>query len=134
MKLFVKLLFKEFIPYFFLGILFFTLILFLADLFSNLWKYLSNDIPFSKAFFVSVLYIPTGIMYSLSIGTMFASAFTLGNLGTRNELIAIFGSGISLFRFILPLAILALFISIWSFFLEDKIAIPEMKTQQFLIH
>jgi len=132
MKLFIRILLKEFIPYFLLGIVFFTLILFLADLFSNLWKYLSRDIPFSKAFMVSILYVPTALMYSLSIGAMFASAFTLGNLGARNELIAVFGSGVSLFRFILPLGILAVFISAGSFFLEDRLAIPKMKERNIL--
>ncbi|RKX71888.1 MAG: YjgP/YjgQ family permease, partial [Spirochaetes bacterium] len=41
MKIFRRLLLKEFIPFLLLGILFFALILILGDIFTNLWRYLN---------------------------------------------------------------------------------------------
>ncbi len=58
---------------------------------------------------------------------MFAAAFSLGNLGARNELIAIYGSGVPLFRFIIPILVFALLLSIGGYFFEDQIAIPALK-------
>ena len=132
MRLYRRLLLKEFIPYFLLGLLFFTLILLLADIFSNLWRYLNEDVPFSKAILVSLFYVPTAMAYALPIGSMFAGAFSLGNIGARNELIAIFGSGVRLIRFVRPMLFLAAFLSVAAFILDDKFAIPFTKRRTIL--
>jgi len=132
MKTFRRLLLKEFIPFLLLGILFFTLILVLADIFTNLWRYLNRDVPFSQAIIISFLYGPKALSYAMPIGAMFAAAFALGNLGARNELIAVFGSGIPLIRFVLPILVIAAFLSAGGFIIEDRIAIPLMKERNQL--
>jgi len=132
MKTFSKLLLREFIPFLLLGILFFTLILVLADIFTNLWRYLNRDIPFSQAIIISFLYAPKALSYALPIGSMFAAAFALGNLGARNELIAVFGSGVPLIRFVLPILLIAGLLSIGGFVIEDRLAIPLMKKRNQL--
>ncbi|MCK5251083.1 MAG: LptF/LptG family permease, partial [Spirochaetaceae bacterium] len=101
MKIFRRLILREFIPFLLLGVLFFALILVLADIFTNLWRYLNRDVPFSQAILVSFLYGPKALIFALPIGSMFAAAFALGNLGARNELIAVFGSGVPLIRFVM---------------------------------
>jgi lipopolysaccharide export system permease protein len=55
---------------------------------------------------------------------MFAAAFALGNLGSRNELIAVFGSGVPLYRFVAPVLVIAGLLSVGGFVLEDRFAIP----------
>ena len=132
MKNFTKLLLREFVPFFLLGVVFFTLILILGDIFTNLWRYLSHDVPFSQAIAVSFLYTPKALSYALPIGSMFAAAFALGNLGARNELIAVFGSGVPLIRFVLPILLIAALLSAGSFIVEDRIAIPLMKRRNTL--
>ena len=127
MRMYRRILLKEFIPFFILGISFFSLILVLGDIFANLWRYLNNDVPFSKAIIVSALYAPQAVSFASPIGAMFAAAFSLGNLGARNELIAIYGSGVPLFRFIIPILVFALLLSIGGYFFEDQIAIPALK-------
>ena len=127
MKTFSRLLLKEFIPFLILGIFFFTLILLLADIFTNLWRYLNRDIPFSQAIIISLLYTPKALSYALPIGSMFAAAFALGNLGARNELIAVFGSGVPLIRFVVPILLFAGLLSVGGFVIEDRLAIPMMK-------
>jgi lipopolysaccharide export system permease protein len=127
MKMFRRLLLKEFIPFLLLGILFFALILVLADVFTNLWRYLNRDVPFSQAILVSFLYGPKALTFALPIGSMFAAAFALGNLGARNELIAVFGSGVPLIRFVMPVLLIAVLLSVGGYILEDRLAIPFMK-------
>ncbi len=122
----------EFIPFLFLGVLFFGLILVLADVFANLWQYLNKEVPFSKAIVVSLLYGPKAISFALPIGSMFAAAFALGNLGARNELIAVFGSGVPLIRFTMPILLVALFVSIGGYFFEDRLVIPLFKERNKL--
>jgi lipopolysaccharide export system permease protein len=130
--MFRRLLLREFIPFLILGVLFFALILVLADIFTNLWRYLNRDVPFSQAIMVSFLYAPKALTFALPIGSMFAAAFALGNLGARNELIAVFGSGVPLTRFVLPVLLIAGFLSVGGYILEDRMAIPFMKERNLV--
>jgi len=132
MKLFRNLLFREFLPFFLLGVLFFALILVLADTFSNLWRYLNQEVPFSQALWVSLLYGPKALSFALPIGSMFAAAFALGNLGSRNELIAVFASGVSRLRFVLPMILIAILLSVGGFVFEDQLVIPTMQKRNHL--
>ncbi|MCG8454501.1 MAG: LptF/LptG family permease [Spirochaetales bacterium] len=132
MKMFRRLLFKEFFPFLILGVLFFALLLVMGDLFTNLWRYLNREVPFSEAMVVSLLYAPKALVFALPIGAMFAAAFALGNLGARNELIAVFGAGTPLIRFVAPMLIVALALSATGYLIEDRLAIPLMKQRTAL--
>ena len=132
MRMYRRLLVGEFLPFFILGVLFFGLILVLGDIFTNLWRYLNQEVPFSSAIVVSLLYAPKAVSYAIPIGSMFAAAFTLGSLGARNELIAVFGSGVPLRRFVRPVLILAAAVSAGGYALEDRWAIPMLKRRNLL--
>ncbi len=132
LRLMRYMLLKEFIPFLFLGVLFFTLILVMGDIFTNLWRYLNRDIPFSKAIMVSLLYAPRALTFALPIGAMFAAAFSLGILGSRNELIAVFTAGVPLVNFVRPMLLVALIFSVGGYFFEDQVAIPLMRTRKQL--
>ena len=132
MKLFRRLLYREFLPFFILGVLFFALILILADTFSNLWRYLNQEVPFSQALRVSLLFAPKALTFALPIGSMFAAAFALGNLGSRNELIAVFASGVSRLRFVLPMILIAILLSVGGFLFEDRLVIPVVRRRNHL--
>jgi len=123
---------KQFFPVFIVTIIFFIVLLQLVDLFGNLWQFMNNEVPVRNIFYVSVLYIPKCISFALPIALLFAISFTLGNLYANNELIAIFGSGISLIRFTSPLLITGLFLCFGSFYFEDKIVIPTYKLKNSL--
>lgn len=132
MRLFQKLLFLEFLPFLVLGVLFFALILVLADIFANLWQYLNLEVPFGQAIQVSLMYGPRALIFAIPIGAMFAAAFAFGTLGARNELIAVFGSGVPLIRFVLPMLVIAAILSVGVFILEDRVAIPLTKRSNMI--
>jgi lipopolysaccharide export system permease protein len=130
MRLFRRLLLREFVPMALLAIFFFALMIVMADLFANLWRYLNQDVPVNRVLYVSLLYVPRSVSWALPVGSLFAAAYALGVLGSRNELIAVFGTGVSLHRFVLPLLLVAAVLGVGGFFLEDRLAIPLVKRRK----
>ncbi|MBI9108750.1 MAG: LptF/LptG family permease [Spirochaetales bacterium] len=125
---------RNFIPIFLMAILFFVLILELVDLFANLWRYINNEVTIFQILQVFMFYIPKCINLSLPMSLLFAVSYTLGNFYANNELIAVFGSGISLFRFVTSLLVLGILLSISSFFFEEKVVIETFSMKNELSH
>ncbi|MDR2397717.1 MAG: LptF/LptG family permease [Spirochaetaceae bacterium] len=123
---------KQFLPIFVVAVSMFVLLLCLIDLFANLWKYLNYEVPLTQILKVCVYYIPKSLSYALPISLLFAAAYTLGDLYSRNELTAIFSSGIPFWRFSLSLLALGLIASFLSFHFEDKVVIPTYKVKNDL--
>ncbi len=90
-----------------------------------LWKYiddlvgkgLESWIIFKLLLFTSVSLLPM----SLPLAILLSSIMTLGSLGENYELTAVKSSGISFLRFIRPILILNILISIGAFFLSNNI-------------
>lgn len=123
MKLVQRYLMQQFLPVCFVALLFFVVLLELGDLFSNFWKYLSNDVSAANILKILWLYIPKCISFSMPMAILFSSSYTMGNMYSRNELTAIFASGFPLFSLIFPLLVTGLILSAVMFFFEDRIVI-----------
>ncbi len=123
---------KQFLPTFLMAVLFFVLILEMVDLFANLWRYIQNEVTIFQMMQVFLYYIPKCISFSLPMALLFAVSYTLGNYYANNELIAIFGSGISLFRFVSSLVLFGLLISFGSFLFEEQVVIDTYKIKNEL--
>lgn len=123
---------RQFFPIFLAAIFMFVSLVILIDLFTNLWQYLNSDVSFLNMMRISLYYIPKSISYALPIALLFATAYTLGDLYSRNELTAVFSSGIPYRRFVVPFLVLGIFVSIASFFFEDLVVIPTLKEKNFL--
>ncbi|MDR0723525.1 MAG: LptF/LptG family permease [Treponema sp.] len=123
---------KQFFPIFVVAISLFVLLLSLIDLFANLWRYLNYEVPLKQILQVCVYYIPKSFSYALPISLLFAAAYTLGDLYSRNELTSIFASGIPFWRFSLSLLCMGLAASIFSFHFEDKVVIPTFRIKNDL--
>jgi len=120
---------RQFFPLFFIAIFLFVFLLLLIDLFSNIFRYMNNEVPVLTILQLSLYFIPKSISYSMPISLLFASAYTLGDLYAKNELTSVFSSGIPFWRLCVPFIIVGFFASIFSFFLDDKIVIPVMKAK-----
>ncbi|MDR1127352.1 MAG: LptF/LptG family permease [Treponema sp.] len=120
---------RQFLPIFIIASFMFVMIIVLLDLFTNLWRYLNNQVSIKEILAVSYYYIPKSFSYALPVSLLFASAYTLGDLYGRNELTAIFSSGIPFLRFSLPLVIIGLGASFFAFNFDDKVVIPTLKTK-----
>jgi len=127
-----KYLLRQFFPIFFVAISMFVFLLLLIDLFSNLVRYLNNEVPVSTIIKISMYFIPKSISYAMPISLLFASAYTLGDLYAKNELTSIFSSGIPFSRFCVSLVVVGFIASIFSFYLDDRIVIPTLKIKNDL--
>ncbi len=118
-----RMLLKSFLKMLLISVLFFIFILELVDLFSNLWRYLNNNAPVSSILKIFVLYLPKCFIFSVPPALLFSVSFTLGTLYAENELIAVFGSGIPLARFVAPIIMIGIILSIFNFYFSDNIVI-----------
>jgi len=123
---------RQFAPIFAAAMGMFAFILVIIDLFAHLVRYLNNEVPFVEIMRISLFFLPQSVSYALPISLLFASAYTLGDLYARNELTSIFSSGIPFRRFSLPLLCLGLAASAFSFFFDDLVVVPTMRTKNEL--
>jgi lipopolysaccharide export system permease protein len=123
---------RQFFPVFFVAVSMFMLLVCLIDLFGNLVRYLNYEVPLDQILLVSLYYIPKSMSYALPISSLFAAAYILGDLYARNELTSIFSAGIPFWRFSLPLVLIGLMVSLFSFFFEDRVVIPTFKLKNDL--
>jgi lipopolysaccharide export system permease protein len=121
---------KTFAIVFLITLLFFVLILQLVDIFANIWRYLDNDVTLSDILMVMLYYFPKCVSYAIPVSMLFAISFTMGTLYTNNELIAIFNSGISLYRLVAPFVLLGIIMSFGVFFFEDQLVLTTIKAKR----
>ncbi len=131
MKLVIYML-KKFIAIFFGSMIFSVLILSLTDLLLNIWGYVSKGVPSLTIFQIMLYYIPKAAWYSVPIAMLFATAYMLSDLYAKNELLAVFACGISLFRFTLPLVILSVFMSVGLFVFNDAVVVKSYEKKMTL--
>lgn len=118
---------KHFVPIWLVALTMFMLFISLIDLFVDLWRYLHNDVPVSQILMVSLYYLPKSFAYALPVSLLFAAAYTLGDLYSRNELTSIFAAGIPFYRFSLSLLVIGVVASFFAFFFEDRVVIPTFR-------
>jgi len=123
---------SQFLPMFLIAISLFVFLLLLIDLFSNLVRYLNNEVPIMKILQISLFFIPKSVSYAMPLSLLFAAAYTLGDLYAKNELTTVFSSGIPFWRFSISLVVVGFIASIFSFFLDDLIVIPTLKQKNDL--
>lgn len=119
-----KMLFRGFLYWFLIiqGLLIIIVIIF--DLFVKLDKYTQFSVPLLNIVFISILYIPKSIWLTIPVAIMFGITMTLGVLYQNNELVAIFTSRVSLYKFTLPIIIFNIFLSFIMIFVDSYIVIP----------
>lgn len=115
---------KKFSSVSLIALLFFSFVLGLVDLFLNLWRYLAENVEILDILKIFFLYLPKTVSFALPLAVLFAVAFVLSDLYAKNELTAVFASGVSLFSFALPVLGIAAVLSLGLFFFEDKIVVP----------
>ena len=123
---------RQFFPIFVVASLMFALVLSLIDLFANLVRYLNYEVPFSIIMKICLFYLPKSFSFALPISLLFAAAYTLGDLYARNELTIVFSSGIPFWRFSMPLVLIGVLASVFSFLFEDIVVIPTLRIKNEL--
>ncbi|MBP5251525.1 MAG: LptF/LptG family permease [Treponema sp.] len=136
MKLVIYML-KKFFAIFLGALVFFVLVLCLTELLMNLWNYISKQVPIKTVFTIMFYYVPKTVWFAVPIAMLFATAYMLSDFYAKNELLAIFASGVSLFKFASPLLLVGLVFSGLLFAWEDNVVVDtyakfnEMKNAAF---
>ena len=111
---------SQFAFLFFLALVFFSLSIVLSDLLVNLSKLVPLGVGLDQILTLSALFLPQALSWSLSPSILFSVSFVLGTLYAHNELVVVFGSGISLRRFTAPLFLIGVVASVFLFFWNDR--------------
>jgi len=121
---------KMFFPTFILSLCMFAFIVELADVFSNIFKYLQNNVAILDVATIQLLYLPKSFVIGMPIACIFSASFVMGTLQVRYEILGFFSSGFSLVRMIIPLLVLGMLVSISSFVLNEFVAIKALKQKE----
>jgi lipopolysaccharide export system permease protein len=132
MRILYGMILRAFVPLFVIAVLFFVLMLQIMDLFANISRYVAVGVDAVKIATIALYYIPQCIAFSIPVAFLFGISYTLGLFYTNNELFAIFGSGVSLYRLVVPFLITGLFLSLGGFFFQDSLVIPTVRTKAAL--
>ncbi|GMO46748.1 MAG: LptF/LptG family permease [Treponemataceae bacterium] len=116
--------FSLFMPRFLGAAAFFSFVIVFVDLMMNLWHYISESAPMVSVATVEFLYLPKAMFYAIPVSILFASSHTLSYLYARNELLAVFASGVPLFTFTLPVLLFSFVCAFALFFFDDNIVVP----------
>ncbi len=123
---------KKVLPFCFVSLIFIALILNLVDLFMNISKYLEMEAPAREVLRVMIYYIPKTVWYAGPIAFLFSVTYVLSDLYAKNEMEAVFASGVSLFKFMLPVFLFAIVLSVGMFFWEDKLVFSNLEKKTSL--
>lgn len=115
--------YRLFFPLFICSMITFAFILELVDLMMNIWKYIFNMVPPAVVGSIMLNFLPKTFTWALPMSVLFASCFMLSALYSRNELTALFASGVSLIKFSFPLIALSALLSVALFFFQDRVVV-----------
>lgn len=115
---------KEFLSFFFGSLLLFVVLVTIADLSSRLSFYTEH--PELINYFVTyhLARAPHNTYYIFPVALMFSSTYVLGTFVKNKEMLAIENSGISLFKFSLPMFIIVIGLCLFLVFFWQFVAAP----------
>ncbi|HZF68328.1 MAG TPA: LptF/LptG family permease [Gemmatirosa sp.] len=97
--------FAEFVKIFTVTAIGFPVLVFVIDLVDNLNKFLERQVPVRDVLLSYVYWLPETMFNVLPAAVLFATVFTVGAVTRHSEITAAKASGISFYRFILPIVV-----------------------------
>lgn len=123
MKLLDRYLFKELVGPFLFGVAAFSSIMFAGrELFKITELVAEYNAPLYIAIELIALFLPSIIVLTLPMSMLLCTLLGFGRLSGDSEAIALFASGISLFRIAVPAVILACVVTVAGFVLSEDVA------------
>lgn len=102
---------KQFILTMLFGLIVFTAIFVIIDLMENLDDFLDNNVQTPIILQYYIAFIPEIIKLMTPVAILLSSLFTTGKLSSNNELTAMKAGGMSIYRYMAPLMIVAFIVS-----------------------
>lgn len=123
---------RQFLSTFFFGLLTFLLIFLVIDMMEKLDDFMDANTPFIAIVQYYVAFTPEIIKLMTPVAMLLGALFVVGRMTNQNELPAMKSSGVSLYRFLLPLIVVAFCISLVSIYFNGWI-VPRANQQKALI-
>lgn len=115
----IKYLIKDLFLYFVVSFLFFFMIFFVNTILITIEDLLAKSAPFKMVMKMMFYSFPSIIAQSTPYATLVGFLMCLGGMMSNNEILIFRAAGFSFIRLLVPVAVLGLFISIGSFFVND---------------
>jgi lipopolysaccharide export system permease protein len=121
---------KQFLLTALFGLLAFTLLFLVIDGFENLDDFIDKGVKLHIIVQYYLYFTPEIIKLMIPVAMLLSSLFTTGRMSNQNETTAIKSSGISLYRFLTPLLIVALIVSLFSVYFNGWV-VPFANKKKF---
>ncbi|MDA0000284.1 LptF/LptG family permease [Brachyspira hyodysenteriae] len=115
---------KEFLSFFFGSLLLFVVLVTIADLSSRLSFYTEHPELINYFITYHLARAPHNTYYIFPVALMFSSTYVLGTFVKNKEMLAIENSGISLFKFSMPMFIIVIGLCLFLVFFWEFVAAP----------
>jgi len=112
---------REFLRYFLLVILSFLSLFLIIDFFEKLKMLISNSATFYQIVAFFFFRIPMMISLTIPAAVLLSALLTFGSLSKNSEIVAMRANGISLYRSSIPVLILSLLITLFTFVFSELI-------------
>lgn len=109
----------------------FLFLFIIVDSFTHLDDFIQRRVQTTIIFKYYLMMIPMIFIQTSPIACLIAMIYTMGKLNYNNELIAMRGGGLSIYKIVLPIFILGIILSLFTFLISEKI-LP--KTQKLSEH
>ncbi len=128
MKTLDRYLAREVLSPFFVGVLGFVMVMTVDLLFTFVDLIINKGIPLVAVLELLLFKLPSILILTFPVATLFAVSMAMGRLSKDNEIAALRTSGISFGRIVLPVIIISIMISGLSFWMDERI-VPMANTQ-----
>jgi len=129
MKLLDRYILRSFVQNFLFGLLCFLIIFILVDLFENLDKFLDKKLSGYLLVQYYIYFIPEILKLITPVGMLLASLFTISRFITFSELTAMKSSGISIYRYLLPIFLFGILVTMFSIYFNGWI-VPDTNSKK----
>ena len=122
MKLVDKQVLRELIGPFLFGVTAFSSVFFAGTYLLQLTNWVMNGMPVLTAVWIVLLLLPSIVVYTLPMSTLLAVLLGIGRLSGDSEIVALYASGVSLYRVAAPIVALGVLVSGSSIALNELIS------------
>lgn len=123
---------REWLKVFWVTALGFPILVIAIDLAENLQRYLARGVGRGTVILGLLYSVPETMVYVIPAAVLFATLFTIGNLGRFSELTAAHASGISFYRITAPLAITAILVTLGTLVLGEVAPVASSRQAELL--
>jgi lipopolysaccharide export system permease protein len=106
---------------FMVGVLGFVMMMAVDLLFTMADLIINRGVPLWAMLKLLYYKLPSIMVMTFPVSTLFATAMVLGRLGKENEIVALRTSGVSLLRIARPIILVSIVVSLLSYFTNEKI-------------